>query len=231
MNIRAIFFDLDNTLFDHSRVVRLALHTTFHHFIGLHDGINFNTFLRCYLQNNDELWKGLASGDYTSEELRNLRFSMTLDDLNLKTELTPSMNTFFMSEYMNHHYWIDGARNICQYLSGKYPVGVITNGFAEVQRKKFKHLNLQEYVLYSITSEEAGVMKPNRRIFDFALTKSGTNAKNTLYVGDHFESDIIGAKQAGWKTAWYNPERLPKPATEVLSDFEITNFSELIPVL
>jgi putative hydrolase of the HAD superfamily len=78
-----------------------------------------------------------------------------------------------------------------------------------------------------VTAVDAGVAKPARPIFDAAVAKAGVRPDEILHVGDHPETDIEGAKQAGMRTAWINrteeawPDHLDEP------DVIVTTITEL----
>jgi putative hydrolase of the HAD superfamily len=77
-------------------------------------------------------------------------------------------------------------------------VGVISNMNTGSQRL-LDDMGLTDHVDFAVTSGEAGVEKPDRRIFDAALAKSGVLADDVAVVGDQLESDIFGAENAGMR--------------------------------
>jgi len=77
-------------------------------------------------------------------------------------------------------------------------LGLITNA-TNRQISICRDLGLEEYLDLTITSEEAGVEKPDPHIFLMALDRSGVNAADTMHVGDQYEQDVIGAMEAGIK--------------------------------
>ena len=83
---------------------------------------------------------------------------------------------------------------------------MITNGFEEVQQKKLDVCDLRKYFPTITTSEEAGVKKPESRIFELALEKAGAKIES-LMIGDDLEVDMAGAKLIGMDTLFFNPER------------------------
>ena len=88
---------------------------------------------------------------------------------------------------------------------------------------------LRSYFDTIILSEDAGANKPSQQFFDFAFEKSGAVKDTTLMIGDNFNTDILGAKQAGLDTAYFN--RFPEyPATEPVT-FEVTTLKELMDIL
>ncbi|MNC58748.1 Pyrimidine 5'-nucleotidase YjjG [compost metagenome] len=86
-------------------------------------------------------------------------------------------------------------------------VGIITNGNEEHQRSKLRTLGLSRYVPEerTIISSSVGFTKPDPRIFQLANVRTGTKAHNSLYIGDSWSKDIVGACEAGWHAVWFNP--------------------------
>jgi putative hydrolase of the HAD superfamily len=104
---------------------------------------------------------------------------------------------------------------------------LITNGFETTQRLKLQYSGIARYFTHLITSEKSNSMKPHRDIFDFALQLSGAPVEQSIMIGDAADIDIMGAINAGWDTAYYNPNKLPhayKPT------YEVVNLGELISV-
>jgi len=77
-------------------------------------------------------------------------------------------------------------------------VGVISNMNTGSQ-SLLADMRLTDHVDFAVTSGETGVEKPDRRIFDAALAKSGVLAGEVAVVGDQLESDIFGAANAGMR--------------------------------
>jgi putative hydrolase of the HAD superfamily len=88
-------------------------------------------------------------------------------------------------------------------LSG-HALGVITNGNTEQQRKKLKTLGLTERLSMVVTSEEAGVAKPDPRIFRRASEQAAVKPTHCYYVGDRLDTDAQAAAQAGFSGIWLN---------------------------
>lgn len=82
----------------------------------------------------------------------------------------------------------------------KIPICCVTDLTAEIQFKKIVKLNIEEKINFIVTSEEAGIEKPNKRIFDLALEKINLNAKDVIMVGDSISKDIEGAENQGIKS-------------------------------
>lgn len=81
-------------------------------------------------------------------------------------------------------------------------LGIITNGGTDFQYRKIDKLDLKKYMDTIIISEEVKVRKPDRAIFELALSKLKGNKINTIFVGDNPEWDIKGAIDAGLIAVW-----------------------------
>ena len=85
--------------------------------------------------------------------------------------------------------------------------GVVTNGSSTSQRAKIRETGLEALVRVVIVSEEVGLKKPDRRIFELALKQIDASPSETIFVGDDTDADILGAKEAGMRTAWVHRGR------------------------
>jgi FMN hydrolase / 5-amino-6-(5-phospho-D-ribitylamino)uracil phosphatase len=103
------------------------------------------------------------------------------------------------------------------------PLGIVTNGPAEVQRAKLDLLEIEGLVDFAVVSEEFGVAKPDPRIFHEALRRAGVDASEAVFVGDSAEFDMVGARAAGIPSVWVNrndvawTESGPPPTREIRS--------------
>ena len=96
------------------------------------------------------------------------------------------------------------AIEMLDYLSAKYPLTIISNGFTEVQYKKIRSSNIGHYFSHMVLSEAAGALKPDKRIFEYAMQLNGcNNPKECIMIGDSYEADIIGAQNAGIDQVYY----------------------------
>ena len=121
---------------------------------------------------------------------------------------------------------IDHAVDLCRNLSSQVEVGIVTNGILNVQQKRLARSGLEDMISFMVTSEECGFNKPDRRIFDYALTKAKSPAQKVLMVGDRLETDILGAHKLEFDSCWFNPNKNPV-TIESTPTFEISHLSEL----
>jgi 5'-nucleotidase len=100
---------------------------------------------------------------------------------------------------------LDGAMSLLNALKGKTKLGIITNGFTELQQARLDRNGFNDYFDLLVISEQVGFAKPHPRIFEHALTNMGNPApENVLMVGDNPASDILGGINAGFDTCWLN---------------------------
>jgi putative hydrolase of the HAD superfamily len=109
-----------------------------------------------------------------------------------------------------------------------YRLGIITNGRGEFQAKAISGLGIQAYFDEILISELEQVRKPAAEIFNRAITRLGGTAKDSVFVGDHPEADILGAKNANLRTIW---KRNPFWQEAIGADATIDNLMEIPAVL
>lgn len=206
-----IYFDLDDTLLDHRHAERLALADVcrdFEHAFGRFDLVHVQ---ETYHRHNVQLWHRYALGDIEKDELKRLRFEQLLVALAVGDLQAGDVNEHYLDCYARHWTFIEGAREAFLAVAARYPVGILTNGFSEVQHAKLDRFpELRERTRAVIISEEVGFMKPHPQLFAHAATRAGVPPAEILYVGDSFTSDVRGGLDAGWQVAWYrgDPNRL-----------------------
>jgi putative hydrolase of the HAD superfamily len=202
-NIQHIFFDLDHTLWDFDKNSAMAFEQMFEkHRLDL----DLNLFLETYRPINFDYWKRYQENRVSKSDLRFGRLKDTFDNLNYETSVE-TINTL-ASDYiemlpLNNHL-LDGTKEVLKELKPKYKLHIITNGFEEVQHKKLKISGISNYFESITTSEEAGVKKPDPGIFELAMRKASTIPTLSLMIGDNFEADVMGAKNLGIQSVFFD---------------------------
>ena len=124
-------------------------------------------------------------------------------------------------EHRNAVTLFDEVESVLQSLKERYRMGVITNGNACVE-----HIGIDHYFDFVVSSERAGVAKPNADIFHLAMSHAGDAAHEIVHVGDDPKNDVLGASAVGMRAVWYNPRCKPWPGGQT-PDAVITTLSEL----
>ena len=135
----------------------------------------------------------------------------------------PGFQVFW--EHRNAVTLFDDASDLLPELKQRYTVGAITNGNADVHYIGVGHL-----FDFVVSAAEAGAAKPSPIIFNQALEHAGISAADAVHVGDDPITDVRGAREAGMRTVWFNPERSPW-SSGPRPDAEIASLPELNEVL
>ena len=233
MKYTDLFIDFDDTLYDTHGNAVIALGELFE---ALRLGDYFpdpDLFYDEYWKTNIDLWTRYSKGEITRDYLIVERFRRPLSfgqGLEPTEEYCLKASDLFLDFCSNKPGLVEGARELVDYLKTKgYRMHICSNGFHEVQYKKLRACGLHDSFDTIILSEDDGANKPSKQYFDYALQISGASKEQTLMIGDNFNTDILGAKQAGLDTAYFN--RFPDyPAPEPVT-FEVTALRELMKIL
>jgi len=225
--IKHLFFDLDHTIWDFDKNATETLHELyiFHKLKEL--GVSSpEEFIALYTENNQLLWAQYHLGKITKEKLRAERFSKTFLELGVDPNTVPPD---FEEDYVRlsptKTNLFEGSEKVLSYLQEKYTLHIISNGFKETTLTKMAGCNLNPYFANVIISEDVGVNKPDKAIFEYALNKAGAAKEESIMIGDSIEADIRGAQDFGIKAIFFNPLQREKPADVVQ---QITHLEELM---
>ena len=246
-----LFLDFDDTLYDTHGNAVIALQELFDAQHLERWFADPQVFYDAYWQANIDLWARYSKGEITRDYLIVERFRRPL----LASEiyqaeanwLSPSgrrakpsslstvnfslqLSDLFLDFCSSKPGLVDGARELMDYLRQKgYRMHMCSNGFHEVQYKKLRACGLYDYFDTIVLSEDAGANKPARQFFDYAFRQTGARREATLMVGDNLQTDILGAREAGLDTAYFN--RFPEyPATDPVT-YEVTSLRQLMEIL
>lgn len=230
-----IFCDFDDTLYDTrgNAVVSLAELYDFFHLSEHFD--DAQTFYDAYWKTNVELWAQYSKGEIQRHFLIVERFRRPLSLgrglENVSEERCLEISDKFLELCSVKPGLVQGARELMDYLlSQGYRLHLCSNGFHEVQFKKLNACGLFGYFDNIILSEDAGANKPSRLFFDYAFRETNANPASTIMIGDNYNTDIIGAMDAGIDTILFNrwdPTFLPpRRPTHI-----VTTLKEIMEVL
>lgn len=200
MKIQHIFFDLDNTLWDHRRNAYLTIKSLFEkEEITLKYNIDFEEFHSVYHEINERLWEQIRDGEIDKEYLRKHRFYDTfnhfgIDDL----ELSMFFEEHFLDKILNFNFLVDGSEMILDYLKSKnYTLHIISNGFQEVTERKCILSRIDHYFQTITSADSVGVRKPNPAIFEHSLKLAKATKEESILIGDDWIADIVGSQNFG----------------------------------
>lgn len=227
MKYRLFLFDLDDTLFDFSaanawsfvQMLRSSGVTT-----------SIDQVFADFLVIDSGLWKQFEQGVVSRDHLKVERFRRTFAKHALAIDAEQA-NQLYLQGLSEHVALVDGAVEVCKALAAVGEVGVITNGFEQVQRQRIVNAGLQPYVSFLASSEACGYAKPDTRLFDFAVSQAKSFSKtSTLIIGDRLEADILGGNNFAISSCWFNPAATQNMSV-VKPTYEIKHLSELVALV
>lgn len=207
--IRWVWFDLDDTLWDFTTNTDVALSEVYKIHSLSRWFTSVDNWLETYHTHNRALWELYNAGKITKGYLQSERFSRTLVSAGVPTEavdvLASKLNVDYLAILGKCTTLIPGAVELLEAVNRRgLKVGILSNGFKEVQFDKLRSGGILDKVDCIVLSDEIDVNKPDRRIFDYALSKAGAAASESIFIGDNPETDILGAVNAGWRTIFFN---------------------------
>lgn len=200
--VEHLFFDLDHTLWDFDRNSKMAYAQIFEE---EKIALALDDFIKVYEPLNLKFWRRFRESEITKEQLRYHRLKDTFDACNFQVgdEHINKMADLYLDYLPNHNHLFPDCLELLDNLKDRFQLHIITNGFDAVQARKLENSGLQPYFKYMLTAESAGVKKPNPLIFERALKDTGASIENSIMIGDSYEADILGARNAGLRTIWF----------------------------
>lgn len=207
MKIQHIFFDLDNTLWDHRRNAYLTIKELFDkEEIGLKYNIGFSEFHAVYHEINEKLWEDIRDGLIDKEYLRKHRFYDTFRRFDVDDgALSMYFEEHFLDKILNHNELVEGTEYILEYLKAKhYTLHIISNGFKEVTERKCILSGIDKYFKTITSADTVGVRKPRPEIFEYSLKLAGAEKENSMLIGDDWIADVTGAQHFGMDVIFFD---------------------------
>ena len=226
--IKTVFFDLDDTLFDHQysrRCSFLALK-------AMHPALSSADIRDMEIVHEQLIWANyekvldgeISIHDAMVERICTVctRFGLTLAPADI-----PETVRRYDAAYQKNRRAVPGSRKLLVLLKEEVQVGIITNGFCDLQEEKIAICGISPFLDFLIISGEIGIKKPDRRIFEKALTLAEVAPGESVYVGDSWNVDILPASACGMKTVWLN--RYGQPCPDPSLAREITSYNGIGP--
>jgi len=233
MPIRAIFFDLDDTLLDDTESSGRAAQDVAHELLG-DRGLDPAEVATAYLDAAIDFWEHLEPGARKPESgairpsiWRKALAAQGVDDAWLAQRMAQRYDAL----RLEHVELFPEALPVLHQLHGRYKLAIITNGFAETHEQKIARLELSRFFDTIVLAGELELVKPDPSVFHHAMQAAQAAPAESVMVGDRYERDIVGAHAAGMRAIWVNvrDETLPPSGRE--PDATIRSIAELPEVL
>lgn len=230
MKFKNLFIDLDDTLWDTSYNNKICLEELFVDSCWNRHYASFEAFFSMYMPNNERLWAQYRNHEIDRQTLILERFAYVLRPMGIvEKEAILSINSDFLHRTGKKTRLVPGAIELLDYLQPRYKLYILSNGFREVQANKMDNSGLSPFILKTILSEDVGIQKPHKGIFDYALINTNSRRKETLMIGDSWEADIVGARGAGISQLWFNPDNKKTDGFE--PSFAVRSLSDICNIL
>lgn len=136
----------------------------------------------------------------------------------------------FPIERKRHVYLFEETIEVLNYLKNKFQLLLLTNGSTDLQKTKLNlSPELKKYFDYIVISGDFGTGKPHPSIFEHAINLLSVNKDEAIMIGDNLYTDILGASRVGLKSIWINHHNIQE--TEVTPTYEVSRLKEIIPVI
>ncbi|MEO9872851.1 YjjG family noncanonical pyrimidine nucleotidase [Ekhidna sp.] len=224
--MKHIFFDLDHTLWDYDRSAQETLSEIFIQLELSKSGLTKKKLFNKFYEVNDKLWGKYNDGLIDREYIKNERFNEIFSSIGIDAQHSKDASAYFMKNCSSKSYLMPDALTALNYLTGKYELHIITNGFLDAQNRKLSSSGIAKYFNIMVTSECADSRKPSPEIFEYSLSKAGSSKTNSVMIGDNPRTDIHGAQEFGIKTVFYDPSGRKKS----LADYTIQSHMELLKI-
>lgn len=213
--INAIIFDLDNTLIDRQRAFKEMLERKLPLFVPEHKQHQIPKMIEDILR-----WD--ANGTVS----RYTCFQQFLKEYDIDTISAEELDQSWANESGSTAYLFDDVIATLSELKKKYRLALLSNGNPKSQRRKLATIDIDDFFEYTLISGEFSVNKPDSLIFNHVAKQLSLDSCQCVYVGDNYQVDIVGAKNAGMQAIYINRFNQPHPDT-----LSINSISELLDYL
>jgi putative hydrolase of the HAD superfamily len=190
--IRAVLFDFDGTLYDRDAAIVRIAELQFEKFATQFPHVSQSSFVECVVA-LDKHGHGRVMGFH----------HRLAEELGFPQRIGDELEAYFRSDYPRCCRMTEDTLATLKTLRDKgIKLGIITNGPSVWQRRKIDAVGIAPLFDTIVISGNEGVEKPDPRIFELATQRLGVLAAESIFVGDHPEADVAGAKGAGLMPVW-----------------------------
>ncbi|MBI2597456.1 HAD family hydrolase [Candidatus Daviesbacteria bacterium] len=204
--IKAVFFDINDTLINHSYAQEVAIKGL----ATLLPGQNKEEFIKIWKQIARKYWDLFEKGEISFDQQRKQRVMSVWN--HFKNKLTPQQIDQYANYYVTYYeqalkvnQTLKVFLDLCQ--TYHIPAGIISNGYGPLQRNRLKVVGIESYFTDQLIfiSGEIGIAKPDEKIFTLVEKTIGVSPSNILFFGDDLKNDIEPAEKRSWRTVLITP--------------------------
>lgn len=242
-NIKGICFDLDQTLcnsedylYSSKRNLKNFTNTAewqVYRFLKPYLKIvSWEKFIDTYSLSKKEVKKLIP--DSAASHSRYLYLQRTLENLDMRfnPDLVYRANTIYWDYVIDNMKLFPSVLEVLRTLKEHhFKICIVTDLTADIQNRKLQKLNIERYIDYMVTSEEAGKDKPNTKELTLALKKMDLKKEEVIMIGNNPKTDIQLAKNSGIGSILFDFGKVHKKEDRNNPDFYITKFSNILKIL
>lgn len=238
--IKLIGFDLDDCLFDSTGLSEKARIKGLDAMIRLGLGIDKEKAVRILREIVNEYGSNSSKHyNYFIRRLNQMEDSIKNISYNDSYKYIAAAVMAYHAEKVNSiKLYEDVEENLNKLKELSIKTVIITDGIPIKQYEKILRLNIDKLIDLVVISDEIGIKKPNPELFNYCLKKFGVNGRETIYVGDRIDMDIIPANLNDIYSVYVHRGGKYDSYKKNLSiqgdfqpDYEITNLSELFNII
>ncbi len=230
--LRALFFDLDETLLDDAASMRESLDATCRLLATRYHGIEPIALADAYTRVADVFWADYGSNPgsqgWSAADIRAEVWTRALATCHASlSKLGIEAGQLYGQERAARHRLFPDVLPLLDSLPSGLVLGVITNGAEDGQMDKLVRVGIEKRFAAVAISGRVGVGKPNAGIFESALAAAGVSANEAMHVGDSLVNDVGGALGAGMTAVWLNRSRQARPPAAATPHAEVPGLADL----
>jgi len=228
---KAIFFDVDDTLYDHLIPFRKAIQP----YVGQLESFPYEEAYHRMRYYSDKIsvelgGAGKMEQSSATDAMKRDRFQFALHEFGIEVDAiqAESIQQAYFDCQFEIELFPDARELIIELQQRGYIVGVLTNGAEAHQWRKIKALDLHKIIALEriFVSGSYGWDKPDIKIFQLINERTETLPEQCTYVGDSWRNDVIGATRAGWNMIWFNHRNLARESNITLQG-EVESYEAL----
>ena len=207
-NFKALWFDLDDTVFDHTYCVCRGLDAIREKYPAFGKS-STEELAVLYNRALNHVYADYLRREISFQEMRRRKLKFLYASLEIQHADVPPLDEFhsiYDAAYRIHRRATPGSVEVLKRLadSGK-SLAILTNGDQDIQEEKLRIIGLQWMVPHLFTAQRAGTAKPHSQFYEWALEQTGHDAENVLMIGDSLENDVEAALRCGLNAFLYAP--------------------------
>ena len=201
MFYKGILFDLDNTLYSYDICHSKAIHAVIHY---LHSQYNFTIEDIQSIYDKISISTKYDLDTTASSHNKSIYFKQLLERFNIKLSILPTIQTLYWTTFLENITLYEGVNEFIKWnreLGIK--IGILTDYETEYQIQKLDKLDILPYIDVIVTSEEVGIEKPSRHMFQTILNKMNLSPEEVIMIGDNYKKDMMGADNMNILSYWF----------------------------